>query len=469
MARTAALVMLLSLAFLLPPMVSAKEPGIYNPDAASPVKLYMHLIDVQDFPINTQEPDDKYTQETSYGLATSTVTCAPDDTPGVNLETPWHTFYGFSSPSYVEYLQQEGGKPRFHPERGISYDAELDTATPFTLYWYLSLKGALLSPDGSPVDPDSIPLPIPNVVVKATMRAGDVISVDDRAYNTGEVIAQGQTIPATLVADQVLPGVPSMTDPAPTTKALGQVNGKWLYEFALPMTIEKPVIPRASGYNIRVDTYMDNPACSSGPDAALMPNLVSIHSSKDHRPRMEFAITNPIRVTTLHPQFVGDDLVVHTGANAAWGNYDVGEPSPYTPGLVDGITVKIDGPSPATSLGLYSLISETNPHYAHQNDVTVVYVWPYKADRAQPGLYTVTFTARNDQGTATAEAVSQFEIGKSTNEAIECDALGCRPTEPEDKDTDRDAPGVGLVAALAALAAVAVGLRRRGAGPGRAP
>jgi hypothetical protein len=460
MVRAASLPLLLSLLVLLAPAAAAKEPGIYNPDVSTPVKLYMHLIDFQDFPINTQVPDDAWTQDTTYGLATSTLSCLPDDTPGVNVDQPFHTFYGFSSPSYVEYLQEESGKPRFHPERGISYDARLDTQAPFILYWYLSIQGPADSPDGAP-DPDGVPLPVPNVVVKATMRAGDEVSLNDRAYNTGEVLLQGKSNPATLFMDQVLPGTGGAA-PA-ETRALGQHGGKWLYEVAVPMAMEQPVIPRATGYNIRVDIFMDNPACAEGPDATLMPNVVAIHSSPAFRPRMEFAITNPLRITTLHPQFVGDDLIVHVGANAAWGNYDVAEPSPYTPGLVDGLKVEITGPSPATSLGLYRLVSETNPHWAHQNDVTVVYVWPYKADRAEPGVYSVTFTARNDQGTAEAVAVSQFEIGRGGNVAVECDDAGCRPTEPEGGSggDGRGAPGLGLVALLGALGAVAVAVRRR--------
>jgi len=90
---------------------------------------------------------------------------------------------------------------------------------------------------------------------------------------------------------------------------------------------------------------MDNPACTQGVDAALMPNLVRIHSDAAHRPRMEFAVTNPIRIEALHPQFVGDDLVVHTSMNSVWGNYDVGEVSPYTPDVTsDYISVGITGP-----------------------------------------------------------------------------------------------------------------------------
>ena len=102
----------------------------------------------------------------------------------------------------------------------------------------------------------------------------------------------------------MLPGLPGNAPPV-HTKALSKLgDGRWLDEFAIPMTIDAPVIPRDSGYNLRVDVRMDNPACTRGVDEAVMPNVVRIHSDPDHRPRMEFAVTNPIRIEALHPQFL---------------------------------------------------------------------------------------------------------------------------------------------------------------------
>lgn len=462
LARLAAVSALLAGAVMSMPAASAKEPGLHNPDASTPTTLYMHLIDVQDFPINTQVPDVAWTQDTTYGLTTSTLTCTPADPSGsVNLREPYHTFYGYSSPSYVEYFQQENGAPQVHPERGISYDAKLDASAPFTLYFYASVVGPAKGADGGP-DPDMVPIPIPNVVVQATMRSGDDISVNDRAYNTGDILAQGRTIPATLVADQVLPGTGG-ADPSSTTKAVDGPGDKWFYEFAVPMTVEIPVIPRATGYNLRIDLFMDNPACTQGNDQTLMPNTLAIHTSRDLRPRMELSITNPVRVSGLHPQFVGDDLVVHAAANSVWGNYDLAEPNPeYTPDIVDGLTLDIAGPSAAASLALASLVSAWDPHYRHQEDVTLAYVWPYKADRAVPGVYTVTLRVSNDQQSAEAIAVSTFEIGRGGNRAVGCTAEGCTPSGPAgDGERDRGAPGLGPLAGLAALGAAAAVLRRR--------
>ena len=450
------------LAALLSAPTSAQStvPGIHNPDTPTPTTLYMHLIDIQDFPINTQKPAEGYTVSNAVGLATSTTSCLPEDTPGADVSQAWHTAYGYSSPSYVEYDLQEGGKPRVHPERGISYDAHLDQGTPFTLYWYMTTQSATTQPGGGAPDPSSVPIVLPNVVVSAAIRAGDAVSVNDRAYNTGPLLVHGETLPATLAGESVLPGAPGLVEPA-HTKALSKLgDGRWLYEFAVPMTIDTPVVPRDTGYNLRVDVRMDNPACTGGVDAALMPNLVRFHSDAEHRPRMEFAVTNPIRIEALHPQFVGDDLVVHAAMNAVWGNYDIAEVSSYTPDVTPAdMVLGIKGPSEATGLYLHGIVQSTNPHYQHQDAVTLSFVWPYKADQAANGPYTVSLLVRNDQQTATATADAVFELGRQVTTV--CDETGCTSGGPGPAGDDNQAPGPAAVLLAAAILGLAVFLRRR--------
>jgi MYXO-CTERM domain-containing protein len=466
MAAPRLLLVLSCLVVLAAPAVSAKEgfaSGINNPDTPSPVTLYMHLIDIQDFPINTQRPDDRWTVSNAVGVATSTTSCLPDGTPGADLSQAWHTGYGYSSPSYVEYDIQEGNKPRIHPERGISYDAHLDEGTPFTLYWYMTTQSVANAPGAGAPDPSQVPIVVPNVVVAASIRAGDAISVNDHAYNTGPLLVHGQTIPATLAGEQVLPGLPGNAAPA-HTKALSKLgDGRWLYEFAVPMTIDVPVIPRDTGYNLRVDVYMDNPACTGGVDEALMPNVVRIHSDADHRPRMEFAVTNPIRIEALHPQFVGDDLVVHAAMNAVWGNYDIAEVNPsYTPDVTAAdMALAVDGPTPADGLFRYNIVQSTNPHNMHQDAVTVVYVWPYKADQATDGPYAVSLLVRNDQRTATATADAVFEIGRQVTTV--CDESGCEEETLGPGSDDNQAPGpLPALVGLALLGLAAAWRRQQG-------
>lgn len=451
---------------LVSAMPAAAQAGINNPEQSTSTTLYMHLNGFQDFPINTQVPSDSYAASEGIGLQMHSTSCLPYGGAGSLASKSWHTFYGFASPGYVEYDFEENGKPRFHPERGISFDAIIDTNAPFTLYWFLETQTG--APGGSP-DPNSVPVVLPNVVVRATMRTGDPTSVDDIGYNAGEVIAQGQTEPSTL-ATQGTQG------PAVYHQAS---NGRHVYEFAVPMTIQQPTVPRATGYNLRIDVFMDNPFCTDPDDGYLMPNSVRVHTSPDYRPRMELAVMNPIRIEYLVPQFVGDDLVVHTAANSPWGNYDVDE----TPG---GIEIAIEGPSEATSLAQVAFTQRHHEHNFHQEAVDVSYVWPYKQDGARNGLYTVSWSVWNDHRTAQATGTAQFEIGTHTTigcgradrdsifntdcyadppavgvESSKVNTSGGIEMVSSGVEKSKESPGAGPLGALAVVGAALVVLRRR--------
>jgi hypothetical protein len=457
-------------AMMVTPAVTAQEIGITNPTASTPTKLFFHLINFQDFPINTQEPDDRFTSSEGIGLATHSTNCIPNpnDVAGQG-GAPFvdnQRYYGYSSPSYVEYNFEQDGKPRTHPERGISYDAVIDQNAPFDLYWYMSTSTS--APNSNGVNPDVVPVVIPNVIVKATIRAGDAISVDDTAYDTGPELVSGQTAPATIGGGQVIGADGSTTGHPDVSYVGGQPgSGDYLYQFKVPMKVSSPVIPRSTGYNLRVDMYIDSPACpaNSGPEAKDNYKFMiqpKIHTSKEHRPRMELAIMDPIRLEYLHPQFVGDDLVIHTSMNSAWGNYDVNEIDP------DGIQVSVTGPSPATSLAKAAIVQRTHEHYHHQEAVDITYVWPYKTDRAANGLYTVTVKFLNDQRTAEATGVAQFEIGKGTvigcggvQEAAQKLNNDCAQQVQADGVAEKKSPGVELVSIVGVLAAALLLAARR--------
>lgn len=437
--------------------VSAQTVGIQNPEQSTPTTLYFHLNGFQDFPINTQKPDDRYAASEGIGIATHSTGCfpaAPDGTAQTNKE--WHTYYGFSSPGYVEYDFDQDGEPRYHPERGISFDAEIDTASPFTLHWFLETSSGLPAQDGG--DPNSVPFPLPNVQVQATIRTGDSITIDDKGYDAGEIIAQGTSEPAVLAADQTQ-GATYYSD-----------TGRPVYGFEIPMQIQQSTIPRETGYNVRVDVYIEDPAgvCTPG-NGYFMPNLVKLHTSAKHRPQMELNIMNPIRIEYVHPQFVGDDLVVHTSANSPWGNYDVAETEgPY--GVPGGIEISITGPSEAQSLEQVAFVQRHHEHNFHQEAVDISYLWPYKQDGARNGLYTVEFKVMNDQQTAVATATAQFEIGKGTirgcgapqdSEGAKANTKCNEEVQVDGKIKPKDSPGLGLVVLLAGLGAAAVLRRRR--------
>ncbi|MEK6976208.1 MAG: hypothetical protein AABY18_07690 [Candidatus Thermoplasmatota archaeon] len=461
----------------------AQDVGIKNPTDPSLTTLYMHVINVQDMPINTQEPDPSFTETGEWGPTSMTLKCLDPitgDIGGTGQGTGgmtsqiFHTSRGYSSPSYVEYdYRSPDGTPRTHPERGISYDAMIDPASPFTLKWYVATYNG--GDGGTPQD--QIPTPTPGIVVQASIRAGEAISVDDKAYDSGPFIASGKTDPAILLPkDFPAPGAPGpQTWPTPgdhpQVRYVNMIDGRHVYEFTIDMKLASGVtgIQRATGFNVRIDMYLDNPACPNQDEPSaeyFMTSSIIPFTNVDNRPRMELFVTNPIRLEYLHPQFVGDDLVVHTSMNSVWGNYDVDELSDPTAG---GITVTIDGPSAANSLAKAALVQRFHEHYHHQEAVDVTYVWPYKTDRAANGLYTVFVSFENDQHTAKATGTAQFEVGKGT--VIGCGGVQeasqklnddcAKSIQTAGQDQTEDAPGLPLVGALAAIGAAAVLLRRR--------
>ncbi len=429
---------------LLVPAAAQEGAGIENPYQSTPTTLYMHLDGIQDFPINTQPPDDRYQKGNPYGLTTNSFSCA-GRIDGASIATnSYHTYYGYSSPGYVQYDFEEDGGPRYHKERGLSFDIDLDSNAPVTVDWYLETQAS--SAENAAND---VPILVPDVVVRATLRDGDEVGVGDAPFNEGAIIAQGETDPAkmspVLVADH-----PQVTH--------SEVNGKQVYKFEVPLDYQNARISGEESYNIRVDVFMDNPYCDNPQypdDQYVMPNNVRPHTSPGHRPSIHLAVMNPLVVDYLHPQFIGDELVIHTSVNSPWGNYDVDEAE-------GGVTLTIDGPTPAMSLYRAAFVQPHDPHGHHQEAVAITYAWPYKADNAQDGVYTVAFTARNDQGTAEATGTARFQIGEG-------DLPPCDPDVPITKQTSCayvptvDTPGESVPAAplgLVLLGVLAL-LRRR--------
>jgi hypothetical protein len=426
--------------------------GIANPTQSSNVTLYFHINGFQEFPINTQRPADWYNENAGVGITTSSSTCA-GLTKGTPANKEFHTSYGFSSPGYVEYDFTPDGKPRIHPERGLSYDIQFDGD--FNLYWYLSTQTGV--PPQPQANPDTAPIVVPNVVVRATIRTGERITVDDSGYNEGAIIAQGQTAPATLALQ------------ATTGARWVQVNGVNVYEFVVPMSLKETVIPKDGGYSLRVDTFMDSPACNDPTQGYLMPNLVKIHTSEALRPRMEPKVFVPVRIEYMHPQFIFEDLVVHTSMNSPFGNYDVDE----TEGGIELRILDAAGNPAAPGLFRAAVVQRFHEHDHHTEAVDVSYVWPFVKDGAKPGVYTVHLKVYNDQRTAAAYGTAKFEIG-DTLKVTKCgttDSIsGAQAQEscvdelqnPDGSQATlqaKESPGLQVVAAFLVLAVFAA--RRR--------
>ncbi len=444
-------------ALLLLSTVSAQEPGIQRADPAE-TTMYVHLGVPTDFPVNTQLPDDRYGVSQGKGVATATNTCVPEPVPGI-ARGDHHTWYSYSSPGYVQYDVDLGGKPRFHPERGLSYDIDFDTSQPVRLTWYV--ESQLSSGDGT--DVNQVPAAVPNVVLRATLREGDEISVDHASMNTGRVIAQAQTEPALLAG-------PATPDHAQVTYTPVAQDGttKHVYAFHLELPFEdpgrSPQITAAESYNLRVDLFVANGTCDDpAAQQSFMPNTVRLHSSPGHRPHFTWTVLEPIRIEALHPQFIGDDLVIHTSANSPWGNYDVRGDAEHE---VGGYTVAVEGPTVPRALDLVYFGSPTggdivNGHDHHTEALSASYVWPYKAEGAPAGDYTVTLRVQNDQESSETVAVAHFRIGDDAKTTCVQGADGVEECATP-QSTQRESPGVPLAALVAGLGALAVARRRLG-------
>lgn len=391
----------------------AQSSTIDNLDTPTPTTLYFHLDAHQDFPINTQPPDDRYAKGSTRGLLASTTTCTPEGTPG-QFHQDHHTVYGFSTPGYVEYEYEEDGGPRIHPERGLAYNVRLDDDTGMTGYWYLRTT---VDSGQASSDINNMPVLVPQVVVRFTMRTGDEVSFGAEAYNQGEVIAQGESEPVALVPSEETPGYHPQED------------GSHVYEIQVPLDVKKDEIPAdedTGGYNMRVDVFTQVPGCDSDPDSSFMPGSVEIYTSPDYRPRLDLTVMNPVRIEYIHPQFVGDDLLIHTSLNSPWGNYDVDE----TEG---GITMDVSGPTAASNVFRVAFEQKHHEHGFHFEAVDVTYQWDYEQDQAADATYDLTVTVWNDQRTASATGSATIDVGSLT--ATDDEGNVVQQVQTEEKDT----------------------------------
>ncbi len=462
--------------FAAPTSAQAVTAGITNPLAPTPTNLYFHVLDaLQEMPINTQQPDPAFAKDAPVGLATSSTTCL-HQAPGDPFSQEYHQYYGYSSPGYVEYNVTQNGVPRTHPERGLSFDVLLDGDT-FKLFWYISTQAG--TPTGSQLPASADPYVIvPNVAVHAWMRTGEEISIGNANYKSGTLIAEGETV------GRLGNAVATSTD-SPTGKVTyhayrdAQNRDIAVYEYELSMKLDTKTIKKESGYNMQVAVFIKDPTgavCNDPANKIFMPNVSKLHTSVLYRPHMEISIMNPIRIEYMHPQFIGDDMVIHTSSNSPWGNYDVDEVAAAgSNGIKGGIELTIAGASEARSAYRAAVVQRYHEHDHHTEAVDVSFVWPYKTDGAKDGTYTITLKVKNDQGTATAVGVAQFQIGKDLT-VTKCGGLenidAAKSNQNcinEKQDTNGNAiteeakksPAFELMGLVASLGAVATLLRRR--------
>lgn len=363
--------------------------------ASTPTTLYAHIINVQDMPINTQAPYPDYTTSAAFGPMTPTLRCLDSANPGAVGLTGYDyaVAYGYASPNLVEYgMPSANGDPRVHPERGIAADVHINVTTPVVLTWYVAGPAIEFSQAQA-----ANPAPIPDVKLRATIRAEDGISIDDRSYNSGTVLLHGESPAVTLVADQVIPG----ENGAEGVTAMGQRGDHWVYEFQVPLVVDVATLPAQEGFNLRIDLMMELDQCDA-PDEHLMPVSVGAYTDADLRPRIDLAIVEPFVLDYADPQFIEDDAILHFGVNSVWGPYDLD---------LDQAELTFTGPSAeGADFVLQPFVKRYHVHgHSSFEPVQMTYVWTDGNRTMQPGHYEATLRIPNLQHTATLEARIAFD------------------------------------------------------------
>ncbi|MEA3143519.1 MAG: hypothetical protein QOG31_843, partial [Thermoplasmata archaeon] len=311
-------------ALLALPAVAAAIEGTGPPvavqaTAAADSTLYFHVRHGADFPITPQEPDPAFRLDDGIGLATHSLSCVPPGTPLDGLtQHEYTTYYGFAALGKVGYGPEPQPYGGLHA--GIAAALELDAAAPLTLHWFMSTYGGA-PPGGSGGDQ----VPVPGVVVRATVRLGERLSPYDTAYNAGGLVAQGQTPPTTLAGTATAPtplADPSQSTPGASVRYAGTVDGFPVYGFTVPMPALLATVPQEEGFNVRVDVFQRLPTCPDPSQGYVMANVVRVHTSPGLRPSLGLREREPLRLEATLEQFL-EAQVLHVSAASPWGREEL--------------------------------------------------------------------------------------------------------------------------------------------------
>lgn len=389
---------LLLLAFL---PVAAAGP-LVGLEPAGPAATTLYLADVQFANARLDLWEPQAAIQPIHGAATLGCT----DLPGLGVEeTGFHTWYAVPFPGAAHDNRSAQGA--VHDAPGLWADLLLQPGAPATLHWYLESE-----------------VPVPQVSVRAVVRAGDAVSVGNEAYNTGDVVAQGQTAKADL--SPLLAGHPHVEHES--------VDGRHVYHFAIPLAVQAVQVPAQSGFNLRVDAFVENPLCPDPrwpEDRMFAPGALELHGSPGHQPRLEWTVAQPLTPLFLQPQKAGDVWVLHAAVESPWGPHDLD------------VRLLVDGPG-----GRWETVPGAMTAYkGHGRIDGPAYLFAFDARAMAPGLYAATLVATNAQGTANATAHAAFH---TDGRVWIANATGLQEVKTEPA---RAVPGPGAAPALLAVGA----------------
>jgi hypothetical protein len=402
-----------------------------NPSSSTPTTLYFHIFDTFNaFPINTQPMDVGF-----FGVS------------GTNFPTvaaqgyDFNTIYGFSTSGPVEYDFIENGRPRFHPERGIAADVLIDEAVQPVAYLYVDVRDLV----GADTQGAGLPQVLPSLTFRITVRSGNEVAQDE-VLDAGELLMSGQRTAHvadthSLGANGALP--PSGPDGAPVLVA----DEDGVVEFAVPLTVAKPAIPKSDSFNVRIDWYQDP---VGGQEDEVAEGWMRLVLDQKHLPRLEMAVLNPVYIEFIHPQVAAGTLLIHSGVNSPWGTYDVD---------VGNMTLSIEGPAQPRELARV-VTQNAHVHGLHDQAAEVTWLWDFRAEDAPSGDYTLRLAVPNLAGTAAASGAATFTIEGTRAYGFDEAGNEVAPAAAPDGKQSPAPPVPALLLGLAALALASAARRR---------
>ena len=427
----------IALAFVAAALLAASpvQGQLSNPDEPTPTTLYFHIFDTFNaFPINTQPMDVEFFDVggTSFPTASNPIVSQQVG------DYDFNTIYGFATSGPVEYDFIENGRPRFHPERGIASDVQIDDSVTPTVYLYMDVRD-LFSTD---TIWDGLPSALPSFTFRVEMRTGNSLRPED--LESGTLLMSGSKT-AHVVDGHVVPNDAFEGQSVGDTPILTP-DESGIVEFAIPLNVDQTTIPKADAFHVRIDWYQ-NPSPDPAQDDTVAEGYMRLVSDANHLPRLDMAIRNPVYIEYIHPEVAAGILLIHSCVNSPWGTYDVD---------VANITVSVDGPTAPTDLA--QVISQNaHVHGLHDKCAEVTYLWRFRDQDAANGDYAIKLSVPNLIGSAEATGQAGFTVeGKK---AFGIDEEG-NEIEPTGGEGGKDAPlAIGPLVGLGLLAFA--GLRRR--------
>lgn len=380
--------------------------------------VFGHGLD-QPMPANTEAP----IGEDNYGIGTGaycqdagpTVPSAPVvGTPLVGDMEPCNEEEGnklalFSTAGLVDVetrseFQAEGAYGQLHNERGQTKPIQLDTGEPITASVYISMDAHgwfvgtgetnCLHPH-----PENVPCVYPywgwdpgvyeDVVVEATLYSADLGSRTNASeappihetYDAGEAteIATGQWGPGQVING--LPGYPNVNQ----------------FEIDLG-SAQEDTIPRDEDFFLIYDVYQ-----STGGVNYLVDGPARWYGGEFFPPTFTLPVENAFSVERVVPNFAHGQLAILGIINTPWGSYDVDD---------DSVELEIEDPNGQTvdpdELTRFADFSVA--HGGHFKPVNLTWIWDYQDSGLATGNYSVSVSASNFQGSASAACETWFTL-----------------------------------------------------------